>query len=180
MSGPLYFDELQVGDSWESRGRTITEADVVNFAGMTGDFDPLHVDHEFAKETPFGRPIAHGLLGLSLLAGLSSTAPSMHTKAFLGISQWQFLHPLLIGDTVRVRTTVTALNSKNRRQGRVTWQRQLVNQAGEVVQQGEFETMVAATPLRLRRNDEPSVAQRQSDDKRAAPATPSAGQRRSA
>lgn len=153
MSESLYFDQLTVGDCWESRGRTITETDVVNFAGMTGDYDPLHIDHEFAKQTPFGRPIAHGLLGLSLLAGLSSTAPPMQTKAFLGIGQWQFLRPLFIGDTVHVKTEVTELNSKNRRQGRVTWRRQLVNQADEVVQQGEFETIVASTPLRVRRDD---------------------------
>ena len=118
MSEPFYFDELTVGDCWESRSRTITETDVVNFAGMTGDYDPLHVDHEFAKQTPFGRPIAHGLLGLALLAGLSSTAPAMQTKAFLGIGQWKFLRPLFIGDTVRVKTEVIDLNSKNRRQGR--------------------------------------------------------------
>ena len=154
MSERLYFDQLTVGDCWESRGRTITETDVVNFAGMTGDYDPLHVDHEFAKQTPFGRPIAHGLLGLSLLAGLSSTAPAMQTKAFLQIGQWQFLRPLLIGDTVRVRTEVADLNAKNRRQGRVTWRRQLINQADEVVQQGEFETIVACAPLRLRRDGE--------------------------
>jgi len=153
MSEPLYFDELTIGDCWESRSRTITETDVVNFAGMTGDFDPLHVDHEFAKQTPYGRPIAHGLLGLSLLAGLSSTAPAMQTKAFLRIGQWKFLRPLLIGDTVRVKTEVTDLNSKNRRQGRVTWCRQLVNQADEVIQQGEFETIVACTSLRVRRDD---------------------------
>ncbi|HJN08523.1 MAG TPA: MaoC/PaaZ C-terminal domain-containing protein [Pirellulaceae bacterium] len=153
MSEPFYFDELTVGDCWESRSRTITETDVVNFAGMTGDYDPLHVDHEFAKQTPFGRPIAHGLLGLALLAGLSSTAPAMQTKAFLGIGQWKFLRPLFIGDTVRVKTEVIDLNSKNRRQGRVTWRRQLVNQADEVIQQGEFETIVACTSLRVRRDD---------------------------
>ena len=152
MSEPLFFDELTLGDCWESRRRTITETDVVNFAGMSGDYDPLHVDHEFAKQTPFGRPIAHGLLGLSLLAGLSSTAPAMQTKAFLGIGQWQFMRPLFIGDTVHVKTEVAELISKNRRQGRVTWRRQLVNQADEVVQQGEFETIVACSPLRVRRD----------------------------
>ena len=118
-----------------------------------GDYDPLHVDHEFAKQTPYGRPIAHGLLGLSLLAGLSSTAPAMQTKAFLGIGQWKFLRPLFIGDTVRVKTEVIDLNSKNRRQGRVTWRRQLVNQADEIIQQGEFETIVACRSLRVRRDD---------------------------
>ena len=153
MSQPLFFDELTVGDCWESRSRTITETDVVNFAGMTGDYDPLHVDHEFAKQTPYGRPIAHGLLGLALLAGLSSTAPAMQTKAFLGIGQWKFLRPLLIGDTVRVTTKVTDLNSKNGRQGRVTWCRQLLNQADEVIQEGEFETIVACRSLQVRQDD---------------------------
>ncbi len=153
MSEPLYFDELAVGDCWESRCRTITETDVVNFAGMTGDYDRLHVDHEYAKQTPYGRPIAHGLLGLSLLAGLSSTAPAMQTKAFLGIGEWKFLRPLFIGDTVRVKTEVTDLNSKNRRQGRVTWHRQLLNQENEVIQQGQFETIVSCASLRVRRDD---------------------------
>jgi len=155
MNESLYFDELTVGDCWESRRRTITETDVVNFAGLSGDYDPLHVDHEAAKSTPFGRPIAHGLLGLSLLAGLSSTAPSMQTKAFVGVDNWQFLRPLFIGDTVHVKTEVAKLDSKNSRQGRVTWRRQLINQSGEVVQQGEFETIVAGTPLRVRRDDSP-------------------------
>lgn len=159
MSEPLYFDELSVGDSWLSRRRTITEADVVNFAGLSGDYDPLHVDHEFARGTPFGRPVAHGLLGLSLCAGLSSTAPAMQTKAFLSIGKWQFLRPLFIGDTVHVKTEVADLSSKNRRQGRVTWRRQLVNQAGDVVQQGEFETMVSCAPLRLHKEDRPEAHQ---------------------
>jgi gluconate kinase len=77
----------------------------------------------------------------------------MQTKAFLGIGEWKFLQPLFIGDTVHVKTEVINLNSKNRRQGRVTWLRQLVNQADEVIQQGEFETIVACTSLRVRRDD---------------------------
>lgn len=77
MTEPLHFGDLAVGDHWTSFGRTVTETDVVNFAGMTGDYDPLHVDHEFARQTPFGKPIAHGLLGLSLVAGLASQCPSV-------------------------------------------------------------------------------------------------------
>ena len=148
----MYFDDLRIGDQWKSRGRTITETDVVNFAGMTGDYDPLHVDYEFARQTPFGKPIAHGLLGLSLVAGLSSTCPAVHTSAFLGIRDWEFLRPLLIGDTVHVVTSVIDLRASSRRHGRVTWLRQLINQTGQVVQKGIFETLVSTAHTRTRRD----------------------------
>ncbi len=141
----LHFDELQAGDCWESQARTITETDVVNFACLTGDFDPMHVDHEFAAETPFGRPVAHGLLGLAYLAGLGTNAPNVHTVAFLGIKDWSFKRPILVGDTVHAVTTVVATTASNRCRGRVTWRRELVNQAGEVVQSGIFETVVAVS-----------------------------------
>jgi len=141
----LHFEDLQVGDSWESQARTITETDIVNFACLTGDFDPLHVDHEAAAQTPFGRPVAHGLLGLAYLAGLSTQAPNVETVAFLGIKDWNFQKPILVGDTVHAITRVTATSSYGRRRGRVTWHRELVNQAGEVVQSGTFETAVAVS-----------------------------------
>jgi acyl dehydratase len=146
MSKSLYFDNLAVGDRWKSRGRTVTETDVVNFAGVTGDYDPLHVDHEFARQSPFGKPIAHGLLGLSLVAGLGSHAPCIHTIAFFGIREWEFLKPVFIGDTVYAVNEIVALDANGRRRGRVTWRRQLVNQKGDVLQQGLFETLVAKSP----------------------------------
>ena len=145
MGKALYFDDLSVGDCWESRARTITETDVTNFAGLSGDFDPLHVDHEFAKASHFGRPVAHGLLGLSLLAGLSSTCPTVHTEAFTGIRDWEFRLPIFPGDTVHVHTVVLELNETSRRRGRVLWDRALINQDGETVQRGVFETVVATS-----------------------------------
>jgi acyl dehydratase len=142
---PLGFNDVEVGDVWESPARTVTEADVTLFAGLTGDFNPLHVDHEFAKNTPFGRPIAHGLLGLSLAAGLASRAPWMRTAAFLKIQEWSFLQPIHFGDTVHVQTEILAKEAKSRgRRGVVTWRRRLVNQAGVVVQEGITETLVDA------------------------------------
>jgi acyl dehydratase len=143
---PLYFDELKVGDSWRSRARTITEADVVNFACITGDFDPLHVDHEYARNTPFRKPIAHGLLGLSWMAGLSTTAPSVKTAAFVAIRDWRFLQPAFIGDTVHVVTEVTELAPRGRRRGLVVWKRKLINQQGTVLQEGVLETLVETAP----------------------------------
>ena len=141
--GPLYFNDVEVGDSWESPARTVTEVDIVNFACLTGDFNPLHVDHEHAKNTLFGKPIAHGLLGLSLVAGLGSHSPWMQTAAFVRIREWSFLKPIYIGDTVHVLTEVLAKEIQGRgRRGLVSWKRQLINQTGAVVQEGITDTLV--------------------------------------
>jgi acyl dehydratase len=163
MSEPLYFDQLSQGDRWQTRGRTITEADVTSFAGLTGDYDPLHVDHHFASQTPFGRPVAHGLLGLSYMAGMSSTCPAVHTNAFLSIRQWDFKKPIFIGDTVRVVTQVSRVESTSRRHGRVTWHRQLVNQNDEVVQEGFLETLVAVSPNKKSQHQPLDLHQPQTD-----------------
>ncbi|WP_422926040.1 MaoC/PaaZ C-terminal domain-containing protein [Singulisphaera sp. PoT] len=139
----LGFDDLTVGDEWESSTRTITETDVVNFAGLSGDFNPLHMDHEAANSSPFGKPVAHGLLGLAIVSGLTSHYPRTDTLAFLGIIEWKFLRPILFGDTVRVLTKVVELEPRSRgRRGVVTWQRQLLNQHGQVVQEGLTQTLV--------------------------------------
>jgi acyl dehydratase len=160
MHPPLSFGDVKQGDVFHSPTRTITETDVVMFAGMTGDFNPLHVDHEYARSSPFGKPIAHGLLGLSLVAGLGCFSPWMQTAAFVGIREWRFLKPLFVGDTVRVRTEVMSVVQKGRRHGQITWQRSLINQAGEVVQEGVFETLVKASgeALRLHSGDEEARA----------------------
>jgi 3-hydroxybutyryl-CoA dehydratase len=139
----LYFDDLEVGQQWESGGRTVTQADIVNFAGLSGDFNPIHMDHEFAKTTPFHQPIAHGLLVFAIASGLSVTSPLVRTMAFLSIREWQFKGPIFIGDTIRVLTKVLEKEARARgRRGTVTWHRQLVNQEGKVVQEGISLTLV--------------------------------------
>lgn len=139
----LYFDDVEVGQSWASPGRTLTEADIVNFAGLSGDYNPMHVNHEYAKATPFRRPIAHGLLGLAISSGISLYSPPMRTLAFLGIKDWQFLHPIFIGDTLSGESTVLEKEQRSRgRRGVITWKRQLVNQEGKVVQEGITLTLV--------------------------------------
>jgi 3-hydroxybutyryl-CoA dehydratase len=139
----LAFDELVVGDEWESPARTVTEADVAHFAALTGDFNPLHVDHEAARATPFGRPIAHGLLSLSFAAGLTSATPRVDTLAFLSIQGWTFHKPVFFGDTIRVLSRIEALEPRsNGRRGIVTWHRRIVNQSGEIVQEGRTQTLV--------------------------------------
>jgi acyl dehydratase len=158
MTTLLHYEDLEVGNQWLSQGRTVTEADVVNFAGMTGDYNPLHVDHEFASKTPFRRPIAHGLLGLSLVAGLSSYAPYVKTLAFLKIESWEFLKPIFIGDTVHVETEVIAASPRGRRAGHVCWERRLINQAREILQAGRLETLVSVANPRAHRERLPTTA----------------------
>jgi acyl dehydratase len=139
----LYFDDVQVDQEWDSLGRTVTEADIVQFAGMSGDFNPIHLDHEFAKTTPFRKPIAHGLLVWTLSSGLAISAPPMRTLALVSIREWEFKGPVFIGDTVRVHSKVLAKESRARgRRGVITWGREIRNQDCKVVQSGVTVTIV--------------------------------------
>lgn len=139
----LYMDDVEEGQSWTSPGRTVTETDIVNFAGLSGDFNPMHMNHDFAMNTPFGKPIAHGLLGMALTSGLTINSPPMRTLAFVGIRDWKFLEPIYIGDTVHVKTTLIEKEVRARgRRALITWQREVINQEGKVVQKGITMTLV--------------------------------------
>jgi len=127
------FDELRVGDAAESR-KTISESDVYLFAGVTGDFNPLHVDEEYAKGTPFGSRVAHGPLTLSLCAGVLGTElPGLGTIAISNYVEYKA--PVYMGDTIAVRVEVGALDPERVRATMViTW----TNQDGTVVATGEM------------------------------------------
>jgi 3-hydroxybutyryl-CoA dehydratase len=153
----LYLEDMNVGDSWLSAWREITGSDVADFAALTGDNDPLHSDN--VSDSPFGEPVAHGLLGLSVLAGLSSEKPYAATLALIGISEWQFEAPIFFGDRVQVLTEIDEIQQHGRRAGRVTWNRQLLNQHGRVVQRGRFISLVA-TRARARRLSSQEQTQR--------------------
>ena len=148
-SGPprRYFDEIAVGEVYESPGRTITETDIVLFAGLSGDFNVVHTDAEFMKTSLYGERIAHGLLGLSIQAGLLARA--MPPYASLGSAglRWKFKAPIKIGDTIRVRATVTSKKEAAKpEQGLVTLARTILNQRDEVVQEGETDLFVERRP----------------------------------
>jgi len=138
-----YFEEIEVGEQYESPGRTVTETDIVLFAGLSGDYNVLHTDAEFMKTSIFGERIAHGLLGLAIEGGLFARATQAYaTLAFVGL-RWKFRGPIKIGDTIRVRARVRAkrdLPQPDR--GLVTVDRKVVNQRDEVVQEGETDLMV--------------------------------------
>ena len=157
MDSPLFYDDIQVGQVWRSPRRTVTESDVIQFASMTGDFNPLHVDYDFAAKSHYRQPIAHGLLGLSWVAGLGSYFPSVQTLAFTALRDWEFSRPLYFGDTVYVETACQHKEPSGRRSGKVVWLRKLLNQSDQVVQQGRFETLVAIRrgPSRRRAVDPP-------------------------
>jgi 3-hydroxybutyryl-CoA dehydratase len=143
------FDDLVVGDEWESPRRTVTQTEVVVFAGLSGDFNPIHVDHSSAERSPFGQPVAHGLLGLAIASGLMSQAPRVDTLAFLAILEWKFHRPIVFGDTIHGISRVEALEpSSNGRRGVVTWYRRILNQDGHLIQEGRTQTLVRARSRR--------------------------------
>jgi acyl dehydratase len=143
----MWFEDFEVGAVFETAARTITEADVVAFAGISGDYNPLHTDAQFARGTVFGERIAHGLLVLSIASGLGiQTGMFTGTNlAFLGIEDWRFVGVVLFGDTIRLRSTVSEvrLTSKGDR-GIIKLAQEIVNQRDEVVQKGVFVSLMAA------------------------------------
>ncbi|PYM67840.1 MAG: acyl dehydratase [Candidatus Rokuibacteriota bacterium] len=149
------FEDIGIGDEYLSPGRTVTEADIVAFAGLSGDYNVLHTDAEFMRTSIFGERIAHGLLGLAISSGLGSRAMPrpFATLAFLGL-RWRFKGPIKIGDTIKVRLKITDKRETSKPdRGIVTIQRTVLNQRGETVQEGDTEIMVerrsvAGTPSR--------------------------------
>lgn len=135
-----YVNDLTVGQQFTSPTRTITEADIGLFAGLTGDYNELHTSIAFTRETIFGRPIAHGLLGLSFAHGLMARTGILEGTgvAFLGLKDWHFKAPLFPGDTIHVRITVREVRPSKTKpdRGVVVFFVEVVNQEGVVLQEG--------------------------------------------
>jgi len=143
-----YFEQFQIGDTVVSAGRTITEADVVNFAGVSGDYTQIHTDAEYSRQTMFGRRVVHGLLGLSVASGLAAQLGFIEgtVLAFRELS-WKFSLPIFIGDTVHVKAVVAELKEMRRLGGgAVTMDVQLVNQEDKVVARGQWVVLIASKP----------------------------------
>jgi len=130
----LYFEDFAVGDIHQTRGRTVTEADIVNFAGLTGDYTELHTNAEYARQTPAGQRIAHGALVFSISIGLTTQTNMVADTviAFYGLDKLRFTRPVLIGDTVHVAKKVVDLAEKGDR-GIVTFETSVLNQRDELV-----------------------------------------------
>ncbi len=139
----LYFDDFHIGQRFVTNARTITEADVVNYAGLSWDHNKLHTDAEYGATTRYGKPIVHGLLGIIAHSGLSYQLTEDSILAFLELT-WQFKLPILIGDTIRVEQWVKDLRETSKGDsGILTFEKEIINQRKEVVQTGTTTILLA-------------------------------------
>lgn len=139
----LYFEEFQVGDHVESVGRTITETDVVNFASISGDWNLIHTDAEYAKDHMFGQRVAHGLLVLSVASGMAVRLGFMEgtVLAFRSLA-WKFSKPVFIGDTIRLRVSIEETKMMRRMGGGlVVFKMEVINQNDEVCHRGTWDIL---------------------------------------
>jgi len=145
----LYFEEFEVGQKITSVGRTVAESDIFNFAGFSGDYNQIHTDAEFAKETPFGQRVAHGLLGLSIASGLATRTGVLEGTviAFREIDNWKFIAPVFIGDTIHVEMEVIETKALPRiGGGSVIITLDVKKQSGETVMKGNWTVLVMSKP----------------------------------
>ena len=145
----LYFEEFQVGQKSYTVGRTITEADIVAFAGLSGDYTQIHTDAQFAENTPYGQRIAHGLLVTSIASGLIAQSGLIEgtVLAFREISSWKFAKPTYIGDTIHVEAEVQKTKALRRLGGgAVDIALSVINQNDEVVMKGVWTVLMVSRP----------------------------------
>lgn len=144
MTG-MWFDDAEVGMRSETARRTVTEADVVNFSGLSGDYNELHTDAEAMRESQFGERIAHGALILSMVTGLRNRLGTFDGSiiAFAEIRRWRFTAPVLIGDTIHAVNQIVELRETSKPdRGIMVQQVDVLNQRGDVVQEGEMVLML--------------------------------------
>jgi acyl dehydratase len=145
----LYFEEFQAGQKIITAGRTVTEADIVAFAGLSGDYNQIHTDAEYSKTSPFGQRVAHGLLGLAIASGLAVQTGVMRgtVMAFREVNEWKFVQPIFIGDTIHVELEV--LETKALRRiggGAVVIALEVKNQRDQTVMKGTWTVLIASRP----------------------------------
>lgn len=148
MAG-LYFEEFSVGQTVTTLSRTVGEDGINTFAGLTGDYNQIHTDAEFAKSTPFGQRIAHGLLGMSIGVGLIMRTGLLEgtVLAFREIQEWKFVKPVYIGDTIHAVLTISETKALPRiGGGAIIAQVEIRNQNNEVLQKGTLNLLMLSKP----------------------------------
>ncbi|MBI4772515.1 MAG: dehydratase [Chloroflexi bacterium] len=145
----LYFEQFTVGQKISTSARTVTEADMVAFAGLSGDYNQIHTDAVYAAATPFGQRIAHGLLGLAIASGLAVQTGIMEGTiiAFREIVEWKFTLPIFIGDTIHVEMEVLETKAMPRLGGGlVTISLEVVKQDGQSAMKGKWSVLMQSAP----------------------------------
>ena len=144
----LHFEDIEIGLKVTSASRTISEADIMLFAGLSGDWNPIHVDAEFAKQSLFGERVAHGLLGLSIATGLAMQLGFLdHTVDAFTSLDWKFRGPIKIGDTIHMTAEATKKKAMpGGAGGFVGFNIEVKNQRGETIQRGEWMIVVKGKP----------------------------------
>lgn len=140
----LYLEDFNVGDRFTTLSRTVTETDVVIFAGLSADYNPLHVDAEYGAQTSFGGRIAHGMLGASIAIGLWTRLGLVDGTALAFLeTRWKFVGSILLGDTIHGEIEITAVRPASKPgKGIINVNLKAVNQRGQVVQDGELVLLV--------------------------------------
>lgn len=145
MGTGKYFEEFEVGGAFVTPRRTITETDLVQFAGMSGDFNPIHTDHVYAADSLYGQPVVYGLLILSIVTGLTARLGIFDGTiiAMLGINDWRFVGPVFVGDTIYVRMVIEDKRETSKAdRGILVRSYEVLNQRDEVVQTGSMTLMI--------------------------------------
>lgn len=142
MAEMKYFEDFNVGDRIVTRGRTITEADIVMFSAFSGDWHPLHTDVEYAKQGPFKERIAHGFLVLSVASGLLPLS-EIAIIAFYGMDKLRFIAPVRLLDTIHVEFAAIEKQDRDERGGVITFRETIRNQRGEEVVVGTMRSYIA-------------------------------------
>jgi len=145
----FYFEEFSVGQKITSVARTVAESDILSFAGLTGDYNQIHTDAEFAKGTQFGQRIAHGLLGLSIAVGLLMRTGVLEgtVMAFREIVEWKFIKPVFIGDSIHAEMEVKETKAMPRVGGGLALiAMEVKNQKSEALMRGTLAVLVASKP----------------------------------
>jgi len=140
-----YLEDFAAGQVFESGGRTITEADLTFFSMLSGDWNPIHCNAEFARKTRYGERVVHGVFGMAISTGMLHELGIFGESvvAMLGFRNWNFLAPLLVGDTVHLRLTITSVEEgESGRSGKLGRRFEMVNQNGVVAQEGECDVLV--------------------------------------
>jgi 3-hydroxybutyryl-CoA dehydratase len=145
----LWFEEFKVGQHFTTSARTITETDIVSFAGLSGDYNQIHTDREFSSNTPFGQRVAHGLLVLSITSGLAMRSGVLEGTviAFREINTWKFTSPVFIGDTIRAELNIVETKPIPRiHGGSIIIEIAVKNQRDEVTMKGTWTALVSSKP----------------------------------